>query len=61
MQLELAFLERPEAPAEGSKGPWDQINPQAQISALMILSRLIAQMLVAKPCPQTASQEVGDE
>jgi hypothetical protein len=56
MQLELALLERPEGPAEGSKSPWDQIDPQAQIAALVILSRLIAQMLVAK-----SSQETGDE
>ena len=47
MQLELAFLERPAAPAARMKGPWDQIDPQAQIAALDILSRLIAQMLAA--------------
>jgi hypothetical protein len=56
MQLELAFLKRPEPPAEGSTGPWGQIDPQAQIAALAILSRLIAQMLVAK-----SSGETGDE
>ena len=56
MQLELALLERPELPLEGSTGPWGQIEPQAQIAALVILSRLIAQMLVAK-----SSQETGDE
>jgi hypothetical protein len=56
MQLELAFLERPEEPDEGSRGPWDRIDPQAQIAALVILSRLIAQKLVAKP-----AQESGDE
>ena len=48
MQLELAFLERPVEPDEGSKGPWDQIDPQAQIAALVLLSRLIAQKLVPK-------------
>ena len=35
MQLELAFLEQPVVPDEGSKGPWDQIDPQAQIAALV--------------------------
>jgi hypothetical protein len=48
MQLELAFLERPVEPDKGSKGPWDQIDPRAQIAALVLLSRLIAQKLVAK-------------
>jgi hypothetical protein len=38
MQLELAFLERPVDPDEGSKGPWEQIDPQAQIAALVLLS-----------------------
>jgi len=47
MQLELAFLERPVTPAAGPKGPWDQIDPQAQIAALEILVRLIAQTLAA--------------
>ena len=54
--LELAFLERPVNPDEGSKGPWDQIDPQAQIAALVLLSRLIAQKLVAKSAPES-----GDE
>ena len=48
MQLELAFLERPVEPDDGSNGPWDQIDPQAQIAALVLLSRLIAQKLVSK-------------
>ena len=52
MQLELAFLERPGNPDEGSKGPWEQINPQAKIAALVLLSRLIAQKLVAKSAPE---------
>jgi len=56
MQLELAFLERPLDPDEGSKGPWDQIDPQAQIAALVLLSRLIAQKLVANSAPES-----GDE
>ena len=56
MQLELAFLERPVDPDGGSKGPWDQIDPQAQIAALVLLSRLIAQKLVANSAPES-----GDE
>ena len=56
MQLELAFLERPEEPDERSNGPWNQIDPQAQIAALVLLSRLIAQKLVSK-----VRQESGDE
>jgi hypothetical protein len=56
MQLELAFLETPEDPDEGSKGPWEQIDPQAQIAALVLLSRLIAQKLVAKTI-----RESGDD
>jgi hypothetical protein len=35
---------------------WDQIDPQAQIAALVLLSRLIAQKLVAK-----SARESGDE
>lgn len=56
MQLELAFLERTSAPAARMKGPWDQIDPQAQIAALVLLSRLIAQKLVAK-----SAREGGNE
>ena len=56
MQLELAFRERPVEPDDGSKGPWDQIDPQAQIAALVLISRLIAQKLVAKSAPES-----GDE
>ena len=47
MQLELAFLERPTAPAARMEEALNQIDPQAQIAALDILSRLIAQMLAA--------------
>ena len=37
MQLELAFLERrPVDPDDGSNGPWDRIDPQAQIAALVL-------------------------
>ncbi len=56
MQLELAFLERDGEPDEGSRGAWDQIDPQAQMTALVILSRLIAQKLVAK-----SAREAGGE
>ncbi len=56
MQLELGFLGRPVEPAGGSKGPWDQIDQQAQIAALVLLSRLIAQKLASK-----AARESGDE
>ncbi len=56
MQLELAFLERSVEPDEGSKGLWDQIDPLAQVAALVLLSRLIAQKLVSK-----AARESGDE
>jgi hypothetical protein len=56
MQLELAFLEPPAAPAARMEEPWDRIDPQAQIAALDILSRLIAQMLAAGSAP-----EISDE
>jgi hypothetical protein len=56
MQLELAFLEIAVKPDEPSNGPWEQIDPGAQVAALALLSRLIAQMLVARAAP-----EGGDE
>lgn len=56
MQLELAFLERPVELDAGSNGHWDQIDQQAQIAALVVLSRLIAQKLVSK-----VVGESGDE
>jgi hypothetical protein len=56
MQLELAFLERPTPPAARPKGPWDQIDPQAQIAALEILARLIAQMLAAGSAAETSDE-----
>ena len=52
MQLELAFLEIPAEPDEPSKGPWEQIDPEAQVAALALLSRLIAQMLAANATPE---------
>jgi hypothetical protein len=57
MQLELAFLDLPAVPDEGSTGPWDQIEPQAQIAALVLLSRLIAQKLVAKSVREGGGDE----
>lgn len=56
MQLELAFLERPVEPNKGSKSPWDQIDPHAQIAAMVLLSRLIAQKLASN-----AARESRDE
>ena len=56
MQLELAFLERPAAPAARMAEPWDQIDPQAQLAALDILSRLIAQMLAAGSALETSGE-----
>jgi hypothetical protein len=38
------------------EGPWDQIDPQAQIAALDILSRLIAQMLAAGSTLETSDE-----
>jgi len=56
MQLELGFLEHAVEPDDGAKGPWEQIDPQAQVAALVLLSRLIAQKLVSK-----SARESGDE
>jgi hypothetical protein len=55
MQFELAFLERTTAPV-AMKCPWDQIDPQAQIAALEILARLIAQMIAASSAPGTSDE-----
>ena len=43
-------------PAGRMKGPWDQIDPQAQIAALEILARLIAQMLAARSALETSDE-----
>ena len=56
MQMELAFLERLAAPTPRMEGPWDQIDPQAKIAALDILSRLIAQMLAAGSTLETSDE-----
>ena len=44
------------APAARMEEPWDQIDPQAQIAALDILSRLIAQMLAAGSALETSDE-----
>jgi hypothetical protein len=56
MQLELAFLEQPVEPDERSNGPWNQIDPQAQIAALVLLSRLIAQKLVSNVVRESSDE-----
>jgi hypothetical protein len=56
MQMELAFLERSTPQAVWLKGPWHQIDPQAQIAALEILARLIVQMLAATPAEETSDE-----
>jgi hypothetical protein len=56
MQLELVFLEQSTQSAAPPKTPWPEIDPQAQIAALGILARMIAQMLAAKP-----TRGAGDE
>jgi len=58
MQMELAFLKLSAEPEEPSKRPWEQIDPLAQVAALALLSRLIAQMLAARAGPHPES---GDE
>jgi hypothetical protein len=45
-------LEIPVEPDEPSKGTWEQIDPEAQVAALALLSRLIAQMLAANATPE---------
>ena len=56
MQLNLAFLDRPDPPAAPSPTPWEQIDEASRIAALEILSRLIARMLSAGP-----TKEASDE
>jgi hypothetical protein len=57
MQMELAFFELAAEPEESSKGPWEQIDPLAQVAALALLSRLIAQMLAASADPHPESSD----
>jgi hypothetical protein len=56
MQLELGLLDQPAPQTARTKGPWDQIDPQAQIAALEILARLIAQMLTASSALETSDE-----
>jgi len=54
MQLTLAFLELPDQPDKKQENtltakPWDQLDEGAQVTALEILARLIAQMVAAEP------------
>ena len=56
MQLKLAFLERSTPPTARLSGPWERIDPQAQIAALEILARLIAQMLAASSALETSDE-----
>ena len=56
MQLKLAFLEQATLSSARSSGPWEQIDPRAQIAALEILARLIAQTLAAQ-----STQKTNDE
>jgi hypothetical protein len=54
MQLNLAFLDPPEAPSGPAlTGPppaaWEQLDEAARIAALGVLARLIARMLVGAP------------
>ena len=52
----VGVSQRTSAPAARMKGPWDQIDPQAQIAALEILARLIAQMLAASSALETSDE-----
>ena len=54
--VRVGVLERPVEPDEGSQDPWDQIGPQAQIAALMLLSRLIAQKLASKTARESRDE-----
>ena len=58
MQLELAFLEQPVVPDEESKGPWDQIDPQAQIAALVGVPADVA--VVREESPDKREIPVGE-
>lgn len=55
MQLDLAFLDRPISPTLPTGG-WEQLDPDARASALLILSRLIAQMLLAHAAGETSDE-----
>jgi hypothetical protein len=61
MQLNLAFLDRPDLPpnpfpAVPSATTWEQVDEASRIAALEILSRLIARMISAR-----STREASDE
>ncbi|MGH7050841.1 MAG: hypothetical protein ACREFS_04525 [Acetobacteraceae bacterium] len=60
MQLNLAFPDALDLPSPGSEGRsatvWDQIDAASRITALEILARLIARMLLVK-----SAGEANDE
>ena len=61
MQLDLAFLDRPDlppnpSPTVRSATAWDQLDEASRIAALEILARLIARMLSAR-----STREASDE
>jgi hypothetical protein len=43
VQLTLAFLDEPEPPTS----PWDRIDPEARITAIEVLARVLAQAVLA--------------
>jgi hypothetical protein len=62
MQLNLAFLDRPDLPpnpfpaAAPSATVWEQLDEASRIAALEILARLIARMISAR-----STREASDE
>jgi len=61
MQLNLAFLDRPDLPPNPfpvapSATTWEQVDEASRIAALEILSRLIARMISAR-----STREASDE
>ena len=61
MQLNLAFLDRPDlppnpSPAAPSATTWEQLDEASRIAALEILARLIARMISAR-----STREASDE
>jgi hypothetical protein len=61
MQLNLAFLNPPEAPSGSAlmsppAAAWEQLDEAARLAALGVLARLIARMLV-----DAATKEMGHE
>jgi hypothetical protein len=44
VQLNLAFLDDPEPPTS----PWDQVDPEARSTAIDVLARLLAHMVLSE-------------